>query len=228
MATEKINYKGLVGTVVDGVFVHNYYRDQKVSEAGKKYSVGYLTVSLEEYLQNTLDITLSRWKKWNFIDELKELAGEIEIVVDNESCFEYLEGCLFNKELYTLDGVLVEEEEFYDKHLRGNEPFDGEQYLVKMVQTFKQHCEEDEVTYDDSFIEQYRQRWQEGGIDWIVEDLIEPCLEEVDALLECLEDGDEYDLTDQEDLEDALAGFDEGIEALEKIAQELQQYNYAA
>jgi hypothetical protein len=68
----KTDYKGLINTVVDGVYVHDYYRDQKISGTGKKYSVGYLTVSLEDCLQNTLDITLDQWKKWNFVEKLKE------------------------------------------------------------------------------------------------------------------------------------------------------------
>jgi hypothetical protein len=222
----KINYKDLEGTVKDGVYVHNYYRVQKVSEAGKKYSVGYLTVALEEYIQRTLDITLSRWKKWDFIDDLKQLTGEI--VVDNEQCIECLECVLFNKCLFTADGVLVEEEDFIEKHFRKGEPFDGEQYLVKMATTFKQDCEELDLAYDDNFMYEAKKCWFDNGVDWIVEDLIEPNLEEIDALLETLEEGEEYDLTDAEDLEDVLAGFDESIEALTNIAQELRQYNYAA
>jgi hypothetical protein len=97
-----------------------------------------------------------------------------------------------------------------------------------MATTFKQDCEELDLAYDDNFMYEAKKCWFDNGVDWIVEDLIEPNLEEIDALLETLEEGEEYDLTDAEDLEDVLAGFDESIEALTNIAQELRQYNYAA
>lgn len=90
----KINYKDLEGTVKDGVYVHEYFRVQKVSEAGKKHSTGYLKVSLDEVREATLDVTLSQWQKWNFIDKLNELAygtDEEEDIVLYESYTEYMQ-----------------------------------------------------------------------------------------------------------------------------------------
>jgi hypothetical protein len=90
----KINYKNLEGTVKDGVYVHEYFRVQKVSDTNKKYSVGYLTVALDEVREATLDVTLSQWQKWSFIDKLNELAygtDEEEDIVLYESYTEYIQ-----------------------------------------------------------------------------------------------------------------------------------------
>ena len=65
-------YEKLVNTVVNGIFVSDYKRVTKVSDSGKKYSVGYLTVALDERRDVTLDVTLDQWKNWSFIKQLRK------------------------------------------------------------------------------------------------------------------------------------------------------------
>lgn len=65
-------YEQLVNTVVNGIYISDYKRVTKVSVSGKKYSVGYLTVALDEQRDITLDITLDQWKNWNFIKQLRK------------------------------------------------------------------------------------------------------------------------------------------------------------
>ena len=66
-------YEALVGSVVNGVLVSNYVREQRTSKSGRNYSVGRLTVALASNTTKTINISIDSWRKWSFI---KRLAGK--------------------------------------------------------------------------------------------------------------------------------------------------------
>jgi hypothetical protein len=70
-------YEQLVGSVVNGVLVSNYVREQRTSKSGRNYTVGRLTVALTSDTTKTINISISSFNKWSFIKRLNKLAKQV-------------------------------------------------------------------------------------------------------------------------------------------------------
>ena len=69
-------YEKLVNTVVNGIYVSDYKRLQKISKSGRVYKVGRLTVAYETSKDVTLNIGISSWTNWTFIKNLDKANGK--------------------------------------------------------------------------------------------------------------------------------------------------------